>query len=38
MVFLSDSLRNSVSVEGYLKIVAVGGNYQMFRAEFHRAS
>jgi len=39
MVFLSDLLPNSVSVTGLsVKIVVVGGNYQMFRVEFQRAS
>jgi len=39
MVFLSDLVHSSVSVEGLaVKIVAVGGNYQMFRVEFQGAS
>jgi hypothetical protein len=39
MVFLSDLVHNSVSLEGLsVKIVAVGGNYQMFRVEFQGAS
>jgi hypothetical protein len=39
MVFLSDLVHNSVSLEGLsVKIVAVGGNYQMFGVEFQGAS